>query len=184
MGTRRRNGIYALTMTAAVAAGIAVLAPWSVPLGPVPLSLCTLMIYLAAWLLTPTRALAAVAVYVLLGAAGLPVFAGFLGGLSRLAGPAGGFIFGYLPLSVICALFVCRFPNRRGPALLGLALGTAVLYGLGTVWFCAQTGSGAVEAAAVCVLPFLPGDGVKMGAALLLGPVLRRRLERTGLLVK
>lgn len=184
MRIQRRRAVYGLTMTAAFAAGIAVLAPWSVPLGPVPLSLCTLMIYLSAWLLTPMRALAAAAVYVLLGAAGLPVFAGFLGGLSRVAGPTGGFILGYLPMSVICAAVIRRARTRRWLCLSGMILGTAVLYAVGTVWFCRQTGSGLAEAAAVCVLPFLPGDGVKLGAALLLGPVLYRRLERTGLLAK
>lgn len=177
MRVRRERTVYRLTMTAAFAAGMAVLAPWSVPLGPVPLSLCTLMIYLAAWVLSPARALAATAVYVLLGAAGLPVFAGFLGGVGRLAGPAGGYILGYLPLSAICAWFV-----RRRLSLLGMVLGTGVLYAVGTLWFCIQTGTAAAGALAVCVLPFLPGDLIKMGAALLLGPVLRRRLERTGLL--
>ena len=182
MHIRRERTVYRLTMTAAFAAGIAVLAPWSVPLGPVPLSLCTLMLYVAAWVLTPGRVLAAASVYVLLGAAGLPVFAGFLGGVGRLAGPTGGYILGYLPLSVVCALFAGRFPLRRWLCLLGMVLGTAVLYVVGTLWFCVQTGTAAEGALAVCVLPFLPGDLVKMGAALLLGPALRRRLERTGLL--
>lgn len=182
MHMRRERRVYRLTMTAAFAAGMAVLAPWSVPLGPVPLSLCTLMIYLAAWVLSPGRALTAVTVYVLLGAAGLPVFAGFLGGAGRLAGPTGGYILGYLPLCVICTQFVNRFALRRGACLLGMGLGTAALYAVGTLWFCVQTGTAAEGALALCVLPFLPGDFVKMGAAVLLGPALRRRLERTGLL--
>jgi len=177
MHMRRERAVYRLTMTAAFAAGFAVLAPWSVPLGPVPLSLCTLMLYLAAWVLSPGRVLAAVTVYVLLGAAGLPVFAGFLGGMGRLAGPTGGYILGYLPLSVVCAWFV-----RRRLCLLGMVLGTVVLYAVGTFWFCVQTGTAAGGALAVCVLPFLPGDFMKIGAARLLGPALRRRLERTGLL--
>lgn len=179
---RRERAVYRLTMTAAFAAGMAVLGPWSVPMGPVPLSLCTLMIYLSAWLLAPGRAVMAAAVYVLLGGAGLPVFAGFLGGMSRLAGPAGGYILGYLPLSGICALFVGRFARKRWLCLAGMALGTVVLYALGTFWFCVQTGTGIGGALAVCVLPFVPGDLIKIGAAMLLGPALRRRLERTGLL--
>lgn len=182
MHVRRERTVYRLTMTAAFAAGMAVLAPWSAPLGPVPLSLCTLMIYLAAWVMPPGQVLAAVAVYVLLGAAGLPVFAGFLGGMGRLAGPVGGYILGYFPLSAVCAWFIRRFALRRWLCLLGMVLGTAVLYTVGTLWFCVQTGTAAAGALAVCVLPFLPGDFVKMGAALLLGPALRRRLEHTGLL--
>lgn len=182
MRMRRDRTIYGLTMTAAFAAAMALLAPWTVPLGPVPLSVCTLMIYLSAWLLTPGRAVTAVAVYVLLGAAGLPVFSGFLGGAGRLVGPTGGYILGYLPLSAICALFIDRFAARRWLCLVGMVLGTAVLYAAGTAWFCIQTGSAVAAAFVVCVLPFVPGDIVKIGVALLLGPVLRQRLERTGLL--
>ena len=100
MHVRRDRTIYGLTMTAAFAAAMALLAPWTVPLGPVPLSVCTLMVYLSAWLLTPGRAVAAVTIYVLLGAVGLPVFSGFLGGVGRLAGPTGGYILGYLPLCI------------------------------------------------------------------------------------
>ena len=182
MHLRRDKTIYHLTMTAAAAAALCVLSPWSVPLGPVPISLCTLLIYLSAWLFSPGRAVAAVGVYVLVGAAGLPVFSGFLGGLGRLAGPTGGYIVSYLPLAAICAGFVRRFPGRRGVQFLGMVLGTAVLYAVGTGWFCIQTQVGVVGGLTACVLPFLPGDAVKIAAALLLGPVLRSRLERSGLL--
>ena len=182
MHVRRDRTIYGLTMTAAFAAAMALLAPWTVPLGPVPLSVCTLMVYLSAWLLTPGRAVAAVTIYVLLGAVGLPVFSGFLGGVGRLAGPTGGYILGYLPLCMICTLFVGRFRNRRWLCLLGMVVGTVVLYAMGTVWFWVQTETAVGTALVVCVLPFVAGDAVKIGVALLLGPVLRDRLKRTGLL--
>lgn len=179
---RRNRTIYALTMTAAAAAALCVLSAWAVPLGPVPLSVCTLLIYLCGWLLSPGRAAAAAAVYVLIGAAGLPVFSGFLGGLGHLAGPTGGYIVGYIPLAFLCALFVARFPSRRKMAAVGMVLGTGVLYAVGTAWFCFQTGTPLEGGLAVCVLPFLPGDFVKILCALVLGPVLRGRLARAGLL--
>lgn len=182
MRMRRDQAIYSLTMTAAFSAAMAILAPWAVPLGPVPLSLCTLVIYLSAWLLAPRRAAAATAVYIFLGAFGLPVFSGFLGGMGRLVGPTGGYILGYLPLSAICALSVKRFAPRRWLCLIGMVLGTAVLYAVGTVWFCVQTGTPVEGALVACVLPFLPGDLLKIMVAVLLGPVLRDRLSRTGLL--
>lgn len=184
MGMRRDKTIYQLTMTAAVAAALCLLSPWAVPLGPVPVSLCTFLLYLSAWLLRPGQAAAAAGVYVLLGAAGLPVFSGFLGGLGRLAGPTGGYIAGYLPLAVLSTLFIRAFPSRRWLHLLGMALGTAVLYGMGTVWFCLQTRTSPAQALVLCALPFVPGDLVKMIAALFLGPVLKDRLERSGLLPK
>lgn len=182
MRVRREKTIYALTMTAAAAAALCVLAPWAVPLGPVPVSLCTLLIYLSGWLLSPGRTAAAAAVYVLVGAAGLPAFSGFLGGVGHLAGPTGGYIVGYVPFAFLCAVFVRRFPARWWMQMGGMVLGTAVLYAVGTVWFCVQTQTPLAGALAVCVLPFLPGDIAKMISAMILGPVLRRRLERSGLL--
>lgn len=182
MHLRRNKTVYHLTMTAAAAAALCVLSPWAIPLGAVPVSLCTLLIYLSAWLFSPGRATAAAAVYVLVGAAGLPVFSGFMGGLGRLAGPTGGYIMGYLPLAAICACFAQRFSGRRGMQLFGMVLGTSVLYAVGTGWFCVQTQTGVAGGLMACVLPFLPGDAVKITAALLLGPILRGRLERSGLL--
>ena len=181
---RRNKTIYALTMTAAVVAAMCVLSPWAVPLGPVPMSLGTLLIYLCAWMLSPGRAAAAAAVYVLIGAAGLPVFSGFLGGLGHLAGPTGGYIVGYIPLAFLCSVFANRFVLERKMCAVGMVLGTGVLYAVGTAWFCIQTGTPIAGGLAVCVLPFLPGDFIKMLGALILGPVLRRRLERAGLLYK
>lgn len=182
MRVRRDKKIYALTVTAAAAAALCVLSPWAVPLGPVPVSLCTLVIYLSGWILSPGRAAAAAGAYILIGAAGLPVFSGFLGGLGHLAGPTGGYIVGYILLAFVCALFIGWFPSRRWTHLLGMVLGTAVLYSVGTAWFCMQTQTPLGGGLAVCVLPFVPGDLVKMLSALLLGPALRRRLGQANLL--
>lgn len=183
MQVRRSKTVYALTMTAAAAAVLGVVGPWAIPVGPVPLSLCTLFLYLVGWVLEPKRASAAAAVYVLMGTAGLPVFAGFAGGLGHLTGPTGGFVVGYIPLAAIGTGFVRGF-SRRWMHFLGMVLGTVVLYAVGTLWFCVQTGAGPMSALVVCVAPFLPGDLIKMLAALLLGPALHSRLERSGLLRK
>lgn len=184
MQVRRSKTVYALTMTAAAAAVLGAVGPWAIPAGPVPLSLCTLFLYLSGWVLKPKQAAAAAAVYVLMGAAGLPVFSGFMGGLGHLAGPTGGYLVGYLPLAAISAGFIHGFTGRRWLQLSGMVLGTAVLYLMGTIWFCLQTGTGLIPALVICVVPFLPGDLIKMLAALLLGPALHSRLERSGLLRK
>ncbi len=182
MQIRRSKGVRALTMTAAAAAAMGVLAPWSVPFGPIPVSLCTLLIYLMAYIMGWKQAFTAVLVYVLMGAAGLPVFSGFTGGLGVLAGPTGGFVLGYLPMSALCALTVKKASKPRGVQLGGMLGATGVLYLLGTVWYCAQAQVGVWGGVAVCVLPFLPGDGVKMLAALIVGPALNDRMARAGLL--
>ena len=182
MQIRRSKRIRMLTMTAAAAAAMGVLAPWAVPLGPVPVSLCTLLIYLMAYLMDTKQAFSAVLVYVLMGMAGLPVFSGFTGGLGILAGPTGGFVLGYLPVSVLCALAVKKARASRMVQLLGMVGATGMLYLLGTVWYCVQGQVGLWGGIAVCVLPFLPGDAAKVLVALIAGPALNDRMVRAGLL--
>lgn len=181
MSGRERFKSYPLVMTAVMAAVLAVISPFVLPIGPVPISLCTLAIWLTVYILGWRRGTAAVLVYVLLGAAGMPVLAGFTGGLGRLFGPTGGYIVGYLPLAAITGLFVERWRDRRLLHLAGMVLGSAVLYVMGTAWYCFQAETTLVGALAVCVLPVLPGDLMKMAAALAMGPVIRRRLEKAGL---
>ena len=109
----KRAAVYPLAMTAVLAALMAVTAPFSVAIGPVPLSFCTLVIYLAGELLGGRRAALATLAYILLGAVGMPVFSGFSAGLGVLAGPTGGYVVGYLPLAALSGLAAARFPRRR-----------------------------------------------------------------------
>ncbi len=97
-----------LAKTAMFTAVIAVLSQIAVPLGftPVPVSLGTLGIFLAAGLLKFPYGIVSVSVYILLGAVGLPVFANFGSGIGTLAGPTGGFILGYLIAAIIIGLIL------------------------------------------------------------------------------
>lgn len=169
--------IHGMALIALMAAAMCVIAPWSVPVGPVPLSLATLAVYLCVYLLGWKRGTASVLVYILLGAAGMPVFASFKGGLGVVLGPTGGYIMGYLPLAILSGIAV-EGSRSRWVHLLGMALGTAALYTLGTAWFCFQGGYSLETALAKCVWIFIPGDLVKMAAALAVGPLIRGRLER------
>lgn len=181
METKKKGGAYPLAMTAVMAAVIAAVAPFAIPVGPIPITLCTLAIYLSAYVLGWKRAAVATLVYILLGAVGLPVFNSFSGGLGVVAGPTGGYIIGYLPLAALSGLAVARFPRSRALQLAGLAVATGVLYAFGTAWYCLQSGSALGPALALCVVPFLPGDLAKMLVVVSLGPVLRGRLLRAGI---
>ena len=152
--------------TALMAAALCVAAPVAVPLGPVPVTLATLVVYLAAGLLGPWRSAAAVGLYLLLGAVGLPVFAGF----------SGGFLWGYL----LCALLAGALCPRSRPALLPLwlAVGAAVLYAAGCGWYAWQTHTPLWTAVAVCALPCLAGEMVKIAVASGLILSLRGRVHR------
>lgn len=177
----RRHKIYILSMTAVMTAVTCVLAPMSIPIGPVPISFTNLAIYLALYLLGWKQGTVSYLVYVLIGMVGLPVFSGFTGGLGKLAGPTGGYIIGFIPMAVIAGLVISK-TNSRALQLLGMAAGTAVCYVFGTAWFCVQAGSDAVSALALCVFPFIPGDLAKMVIAMIVGPTIRRSLLRAGLL--
>lgn len=87
------------------AALICVFAVWQIPMPTgVPLTLQTFAVALVGYTLGSVRGTVAAAVYIAVGAAGLPVFSGFMGGISVLAGPSGGFVLGFLFLSALCGL--------------------------------------------------------------------------------
>ncbi|MBQ9166549.1 MAG: biotin transporter BioY [Oscillospiraceae bacterium] len=167
-----------MVIPALMAALLCVLGPITVPAGPIPLSLATLGICLAGLLLGWKRGTVSVLVYLAIGLVGLPVFSGFSGGVGKLLGPTGGYLLGYVPLVFITGL---TEKQKKPIQLLAMTAGTVVLYLFGTVFYSLQTGTDFMAAVTVCVLPFLPGDCVKMGLALFLAPILSRTLERAGL---
>lgn len=147
-------------LTGLLAAVLCVLAPLAVPMGPVPVTLATLGVYLAAGLLGPARGVTAVGVYLLLGALGVPVFAGFSGGVQQLVGVTGGFLWGYLPCVAMAGWLSHRISLRWLP--LWLFCGTVALYAIGCGWYVWQTGAPLWSALAAVALPCLPGEIVKI----------------------
>ena len=162
-------------LTALLAAALCAMSPMAVPLGPIPITLATLGVYLAAGLLGPWRSLSAVGLYLLLGAVGVPVFAGFSAGFPVLFGITGGFLWGYL----LCALVVGLLSRVGSPALLPLWLicGGLVLYAVGVAWYMWQTGVGLGGALLTCVAPCLLGEVIKIAVATALIIPLRKRVN-------
>lgn len=168
-----------IVMTGLFSAILCVAAPMvlPIPISPVPVSLAPLAIFVSSFVLTPGACTMSVLVYLLLGTAGLPVFSGFTGGLGVLAGPTGGYLAGYLVAAFISSLFSNRF--RHGfMHITGMITGLAAMYFTGTIWFAFQQDTGFLQALAVCVLPYLPGDAVKITAAFLIGQKLRAYISR------
>lgn len=147
------------------AAIICVFAPFTVPVGPIPISLATFAIYLAAAVLGGKKGTAAVAVYILIGSVGIPVFSGFGAGIGKILGVTGGYIVGYIPCAYVAGTIIDRFQDKRIYYPIALILGTAVLYIFGTVWFMFQTGNSLYDSLIACVIPFLIGDAVKIAVA-------------------
>ena len=166
----RRN-----VLTALLAAALCVMAPIAIPLGTIPVTLATLGVYLAAGFLGPWQGAAAVGLYLLLGGIGMPVFAGFSAGFSRLFGLSGGFLWGYLPCVMVAGL-LCRV-GRRELVPIWLACGTVVLYVVGVLWYVWQTGIDLATALLGCALYTLPGETIKIAVATALILPLRKRVQ-------
>ena len=169
-----------LTITAMLTALLCLVGPLTLPLGPVPLSLTTGVLMLLALLFSPSRAALCCGLYVLIGTLGIPVFSGFGGGLAALAGPTGGFLLAYVPVTALWS-WTCQL-RKPWLQVLGLIGGTLLLYLVGTVWYTLQTGTGMLAAMMVCVLPFIPGDALKIAAVLTGGNAIQVRLKKAGMI--
>ena len=169
-----------LALCALFAALIAVCAWISIP-ATVPFTLQTFAIFAALGLLGGKRGTVAVAVYLLLGAIGVPVFAGFQGGIGALLGTTGGYLLGFLLTALIVWGMEARFGSKTGVFLLSAVLGMRVGYAFGTAWYLvvyART-KGAISLATAlgwCVVPFLIPDAVKIALAVLLRGRLKRHI--------
>ncbi len=167
-----------MTATALMTALICALGPIAFPipvLSPVPISLGTLAIYLAVYVLGMKKGILSVVVYLLLGLVGLPVFTGFSGGPAKVIGPTGGYMIGYLFLAAIEGFFTDHFHGKQLMTAIGMVTGTALLYLFGTLWLAFQMNLTFGAALGAGVLPYLPGDTVKIILALILGSAIRRR---------
>lgn len=166
-----------LLLSALFAALTAICSFVSIPLPftPVPVNLATLPVFLSGGLLGYKYGAVSQIVYLVLGAAGAPVFHNFTGGLGILAGPTGGYIAGYITAAFLTGLIIHLSAKKDSGAALILAMtaGLFSCYFLGTIWFMTITGTGLFPALAACVLPFLPGDGLKIIAGCMLMKKLR-----------
>ena len=170
----RKGDIRRLVFCALFTALIAVFSQMQLPIGPVPVSLATLGVMLCGLLLGWRWGALAVGAYILLGAVGVPVFAGFQGGVGRLIGPTGGYILGYLFYALLSGLNMPRLQEGFWGRCFLLFLGTAACYLPGTAWFMHSTGRTLSESLSLCVIPFLPGDAAKIALAAFLTQRLRK----------
>lgn len=166
-----------IAVTGILAAIICLLAPLSFPIGAVPISLATFAIYITACTVSVKISVPAVIIYILLGAAGLPVFSAFRGGFHIITGVTGGYILGYIPCALIIGLLIDKYENKKAIYPVSMISGTAVCCLTGTVWYMLQTGSSFAASLTVCVLPFIISDAIKITAACAIGFTLRKRLS-------
>lgn len=172
-----------MVIIALMAAVTCILGPLSlaIPISPVPISLTNLAVYFTVYVLDRKRGTISYLLYLLIGLVGVPVFSAFTGGPGKLFGPTGGYLIGFIFMAYICGFFIDKWPSKLYMHFIGMVLGTAVCYLFGTVWLAYQAGMGFYAALGAGVIPFIPGDLVKIIIALIAGPVIRKQLRRAGL---
>lgn len=166
------------TTTIALFAAVLAASAWiSIPIGTVPITLQVFAVLLAGLLLRPLAAFSAVGVYVLMGAANIPVFANGTGGWGVLFGPTGGYIFGFL-LAAPAVAVVAIALSRRLPSVLaetiGCAIGVGIIYALGWTQLAVVTGMGLQKAFFAGVAPFILLDAAKAAVAVGVAASVRR----------
>lgn len=174
--------IRQMAVIAFMSALTCILGPMSIPIGAVPVSFTNFVIYLAVYLLGTKAGSISYCIYLLIGLAGFPVFSGYSGGLSKLAGPTGGYLIGFIFMALISGFFIRKSNGTVWISILGMAVGTLIAYLFGTVWFMIQASCTLWYALTVCVFPFLAGDAIKIIAASKIGPLLRNALNKARLL--
>ena len=173
---QKKITVYDLCMMGVFTAIIAVMAQIVIPMPyGVPMTLQTLAVPLAGVLLGAKKGAITAAVYVLIGAVGAPVFAGFAGGLGVVFGPTGGFILSF-PLLAFAAGFGA---DKNNPRWLwsGVIVGVLINYLFGVVYFSLFTGNDIITSFTICVLMFIPTDVIKILITGLLGVKVRKLLK-------
>lgn len=180
---KKTKGFQAFDLAyVAVCAALMAVCSWiSIP-ATVPFTLQTFAVFCTLGLLGGKRGTAAILVYLLLGALGVPVFAGFSGGIGILFGTTGGYLLGFILMGLVYWLGERLSMDSRNIRIISMILGLLLCYAFGTAWFmfvyARQTGAIALGTAlAWCVVPFLLPDLVKMALALLLSGRLRKALH-------
>jgi biotin transport system substrate-specific component len=174
------NSLQKMVLAALMAALTAAGAYMVIPIGPVPIVLQNLFVLLSGLLLGSRWAAASISIYLLAGVLGLPVFAGGSGGLTKLIGPTGGYLVGFLLAAYIVGLVAERSRGKLWVNLIGLVAGSLVIYLCGVTWLKVVLGISVTKALAMGMFPFLPGDALKIGAALVLGRALAPLVESQG----
>ena len=178
--TTKKMSTRQMTFIALMTAVTCILGPLSIPLpfSPVPISFTNLALYLRLYVLGLNGATISYLVYLLIGMVGVPVFSGFSGGFGKLAGPTGGYLIGFIFLTLIAGLLMKLFPGNKVMEAVGLVLGTVVCYAFGTAWLCFQAHMSAAAGLAAGVIPYIPGDLVKIVVAMIVGTALRAALKK------
>ena len=170
MNTRILTKIAICVALLSVSAYISIPLPFTAAM----LTALTVVVNLVAFILTPKQAFLTLAVYILLGAAGMPVFVGGTAGFGKLIGPTGGFILGFLLSAPLISLLKGKVPDFKRYMFIAVFVGMPVIYLCGSISMCLVQNLDIFSTLVVAVFPFILGDIVKAGIAAYLGVKLNK----------
>ncbi|WAW14357.1 biotin transporter BioY [Peptostreptococcus equinus] len=179
---KNKLSVREITYIGLFAAIICVLSPISIPMPyGVPMTLQTFIIPLAGVILGAKQGTIANIIYLLLGAIGLPVFAGFSGGMSVILGPTGGFLISFQIMAFLAGLGVKG--KKHSKLILFLLLGAVVNFLAGMIVFSIVTSNSISVAFTACVLPFIPTTIIKILLIDIIGLRIKTTMPKMGVQV-
>ncbi|MFO1443779.1 biotin transporter BioY [Bacillus sp. Bva_UNVM-123] len=174
--------LRSLITTALFAAIISVMAQLIIPLPLVPITGQTLAIGLASTILGSRYGTISILLYIAIGATGVPVFAELSGGISKLIGPTGGYIVGFIPAAFIIGYYMEKTSFTFVNAMIANTLGMIITLVFGTVWLKIAAELSWTAAIASGMTPFIIVGLIKAALASWVGIIIRRRLLSARLL--
>jgi len=156
-----RMTVYSSLFVALIAMGAFI----AIPIGPVPIVLQNMLVLLAGIILGPVWGIACVGIYLLIGLAGLPVFAGGTSGIGKLFGPTGGYLIAYLPAVFATGAISRGLKKSMAGDVIAMVAGSLIVYAIGVPWLKMAFSLSWQKALAAGMVPFLIGDGLKIAAA-------------------
>lgn len=176
----KKNKIISLVVIGVFAAVLAALSQIAIPMpSGVPITLQTYAVAFCGYVLGAKRGTVATLVYVALGAVGIPVFAGFVGGFGALIGMTGGFIWGFIPMTALCGVGT-KSSNRIFAVLLGVA-GLLVCHLFGVVQFMLVSNTDFIKSVLLVSVPYLIKDVLSVAAAYAVSVMVMFGLKKSGL---
>ncbi|MFV0362136.1 MAG: biotin transporter BioY [Suipraeoptans sp.] len=174
----KRYSTKSLVLIALITAITCILAPLSIPIpiSPVPITLTNLVLLISVYLIGWKAGTISYLAYLLIGLVGIPVFSGFSGGIGKLAGPTGGYLIGFIFLTIIAGVFIERFHNKPFLIFIGMVLANIINYIFGTLWLSYQLDVGFIAGLSIGVFPYIIGDLVKCIIAMSIGPIISQRV--------
>ncbi|MDY2903298.1 MAG: biotin transporter BioY [Bacilli bacterium] len=173
---KKRINLKKYVLIAVLAALISVISPLSIKVLTIPYSLSIFIIALVSLAFPPIYSIVAVLIYIALGMLGVPVFAGFNGGIGVIAGITGGYIIGYLPFTLLLSYANYYFKDKIWLQIIMIICGLICCYATGLMWFIMQTDNTFSYAFMATVAPYVLPDLIKIGIAFAIAYQLRTRL--------